>query len=87
MGDDHPVALGFLFLGNIHAEIDGAHDTVTELLVNEFLDGVSIDITALASSLVKSYHPDLKVARGKHAATGDQILPTGAVSLNSVFKG
>ena len=29
--------------------------------MNEFLDGVSIDITALASSLVKSYHPDLKV--------------------------
>ena len=55
--------------------------------MNEFLDGVSIDITAFISSMVKSYHPDLKVVRGKHAATGDQILPTGAVSLNSVFKG
>ena len=54
--------------------------------MNEFLDGVSIDITAFISSMVKSYHPDLKVVRGKHAATGDQIMPTGAVSLNSVLR-
>ena len=43
-GNDYPIALGIFLLGYVHAEVDGAHNTFTERLVNTFLDGKALDV-------------------------------------------
>jgi hypothetical protein len=34
-----------------HLEIDGAHDAVAELLVNQFLDGRAVDLDQLVKTI------------------------------------
>ena len=36
--DDHPITFRVFFLADLHGEVDGAHDAVTEFLVDNFFD-------------------------------------------------
>jgi hypothetical protein len=49
-GDLYPVALGIFRFANLHRKVDRTRDTVAELLVNQLLDGLTID----QSDFVKS---------------------------------
>ena len=42
-GDFHPVSLGIFYFLDFHGEIDGAHDPIPEFLMNQLLEGISID--------------------------------------------
>jgi hypothetical protein len=44
----HAVTLGVRLAHDVHAEVDGAHDAVAELFMDEFLDGGAVDADDLA---------------------------------------
>ena len=40
----YAIALGILFSFDLHVEINGAHDTITELLMDKRFDGRTVDL-------------------------------------------
>ena len=68
--DAHAVALRVGFARDVHREVDGAHDAVTEFLVNEFLDGAAIDTHQFVEAIDEGigWH-----GRGQRALVGDDL--------------
>jgi hypothetical protein len=42
-GDLDPIALWVLHFGNLHCKVDRAHDAITELLMDQLFDRLSIN--------------------------------------------
>ena len=49
--DHHAIAMRIFLLPDIHGEVDGTHDAVSELFMNDFLDGTAIDLHDLIKSV------------------------------------
>ncbi len=47
----HAVALGVGLAGEVHLEVDGAHDAVAELLVDQLLEGRAVNVDELVEAV------------------------------------